>query len=75
MVSLKQCFGSAMILCGFGSSFLGEYGSGSRFENECGSGSWIYRYTKKIFFCQSQKLMLNFYANKSHNKHFYTSDA
>jgi hypothetical protein len=28
----KQCFGSALTLCG----------SGSSFENECGSGSWIH---------------------------------
>jgi hypothetical protein len=33
----KQCSGSALILCGSGSSFFGECGSGSRFENECGS--------------------------------------
>jgi hypothetical protein len=28
----NQCFGSALTLCG----------SGSSFSNECGSGSWIY---------------------------------
>jgi hypothetical protein len=30
---LKQCFGSALTLCGSGFSFLSKYGSGSSFVN------------------------------------------
>jgi hypothetical protein len=46
MLGYRQCFGSALTLCGSGSSFLGECGPGSSFENECGSLIPVYRYVK-----------------------------
>jgi hypothetical protein len=33
IVDVVQCFGSALTLCGSGSSFLGDCGSGSRLQN------------------------------------------
>jgi hypothetical protein len=44
-VNFKQCFGSALTLCG----------SGSSFENKCGSGFWIPVYVKNKIFVEVKK--------------------